>query len=209
MTVEYIVLGFFALLSMGMSFFFYKTDPWISDALSNIGTGFVGSIVLYYLIERVQDKMQKKREIPLKKSILFKIAKHFEVILAIYAGVDLRDFFFIETDADKQFRKEVFGLKETSNIIGFVTLPIEFLDKFFDLVTIIDTPGRLISDMPDYLAYPHKLGIAKDIKELLEMILKLEIDLGYISLHNTIKKAEDTITRLEHYAENSGKRDRA
>lgn len=200
---EYIVLGLLAFLSMFFSSIFNTTYPWWSGALSNLGAGFVGSIVLYYLIERVQNKMQKERELPLKKSVLFKIAKHFEVILAIYSGVDLRDLFLIETDPDMQFRKEVLGLKEASNIIGFVTLPKEFLEKFFDLVAGIDTPGRLLSDMPDYLTYEHKLGIAKNIKELLEMILKLEIDLGFISLHNTIKGAENTITRLEHYAKTS------
>jgi len=202
MKKEYIALVLLALLSMIMSFSLNTLNPWWSGVLSNIGAGFVGSIVLYFLIERVQDKMQKESELPLKKSILFKIAKHFEVILAIYAGADLRYHFLIDAP-DKQFSKEVLGLKEVSNIIGFVTFPKEFLDKFFDLVTGIDTPGRLLSDMPDYLICKHKLGIAKDIKELLEMILKLEIDLGFISLHNIIKGAEDAITRLEHYAKTS------
>ena len=203
MALEYIILGLLAFLSMGVSFFLQEINPWCSDLLSNIGTGFFGSIVLYYLIERAQDEMQKRRELPLKRSILFKIGKHFEVILAIYAGVDLRDYFFIETDPDKLFRKQLFGLNEASNNIGFATLPPDFQKKFLELIDIIEVPNLLIAAIPDYLVSESELSIAKEIKELLEMMLALEIDIGYIALHNTIKKAEETIERLEYSSSRS------
>jgi len=182
---------------MGMSFSLHIIHPWFSDALSNIATGFYGSIIVYYLIERAQDKMQRERELPLKRSILFNIAKHFEVILAIYAGLDLRYFFFIEEDADEQFRKEVFGLNQAINHIGFVTLPSDFQKKFLELIDTIELPSLLISALPDYLVSEQELSIANEIKELLEMMKNLEVDLRFIALENTIKKAEGTIERLE------------
>lgn len=182
---------------MGVSFFLQEIYPWGSDLLSNIGTGFFGSIVLYYLIERAQDEMQKRRELPLKRSILFKIAKHFEIILAIYAGIDLRHF-FIEEDADEQFRKEVFDLNQAINHIGFVTLPTDFQKKFLELIDTIELPSLLISTIPDYLVSEQELSIANEIKELLEMMKNLEVDLRFIALENTIKKAEGTIERLEY-----------
>lgn len=191
---------------MVMSFSLHNINPWLGDALSNIGTGFFGSIVLYYLIEHAQDEMQKRRELPLKRSILFKIGKHFEVILAIYAGLDLRDF-FIDEDPERQFRKEIIGLRQSSNIIGFVTLPPDFLDKFFDLVEWIDTPSS--NELPEYLVYEQELSTAKKIKELLEIMLKLESRLPSIVLHNTIKIAEEAIFRIEYSAKSSRKRDSA
>jgi len=187
---------------MVLSFYFNKTDPWISDALSNIGTGFVGSIVLYYIIERVQDKMQKDSELPLQRSILFDIAKHFEVILAIYAGVDLR-YLFIEEDADKQFRIEVIGLKSAINHFGFVTLPSDFQNKFLELIANIQLPSLLSETLPPHLVNEHELQVAIEIKELLEMMLALDIELGFIALENIIKKAEGTIERLEYSSSRS------
>lgn len=197
MRLEYTILILFTILFMGVSFFLQEINSWGSDLLSNIGTGFFGSIILYYLIERTQDEMQKRRELPLKRSILLKIAKHFEIILAIYAGVDLR-YLFIEEDADIQFRIEIIGLKGASNIIGFDTLPSDFQKKFLELIDTIETPSLLISTLPDYLVSLQELGVANEIKELLEMMLALDIEIGFIALENTIKKAEETIERLEY-----------
>jgi len=197
MTLPYIVLILLALLSLVLSSSFYTTDTWWSDLLSNLGTGFVGSIVLYYLIERVQDKMQKDRELPLKRSILLKIAKHFEIILVISAGVDLRHH-FIEEDADEQFRIEVIGLRQVINQIGFDTLPSDFHEKFLELIANIQLPSLLSETLPPHLVSEHELQVANEIKELLEMMLALDIDLGFIALENINKKAEGTIERLEN-----------
>ena len=203
MNLNYIILLLLGTLLMIMSFSMQNIHPWFSDTFSNIATGFYGSSIVYYLIERAQDKMQIERELPLKKSILFNIAKHLEVIIYIYMGLNLRSI-FIEEDANKQFRKEIIGLKQVSNIIGFVTLPTDFLDKFLDLVAMIDTPNNFLSELPEYLKYEQELSIVKDIKELLEMMLNLEVDLPYIVIRNIIKKAEYTITRLEHEQPSAG-----
>jgi len=208
MILEYIILFSLGSLLLGMSFSYHNICPWISDLLSNLATGLYCSIVLYYIIERAQDKMKKERELPLKKSILFNIAKHLEVILTIYAGRDLSDF-FIEEDAQRQFRKEVIGLRQASNIIGFVTLPPDFLDKFFDLVEEIETPDKFILELPEYLIYEQELSIALKIKELFEMMFNLESVLPRIMFRNTINLAEDTIERLEYNAEYSRKMDSA
>lgn len=195
--MNYIILILLAFLSIGVSFFLQEICPWGSDLLSNIGTGFFGFIVLYYLIERAKDDMQKRRELPLKRSILFNIAKHFEIILHIYMGLDLR-YIFIEEDPDKQFIKEVFDLKQAINHIGFATLPPDFQKKFLELIDTIELPSLLISELPGYLVSEQKLSIANEIKELLEMMKNLEVDLGFIAVENIIKKAKDAITRLEY-----------
>ena len=179
-------------------------ENWANIFIELVGIILTFFIIDRYLIPRYNKKLQKSRELPLKRSLLFNIVRHFDVILAIYLGFDL-SFYFIDEDANVQFRKEVTGLNQASYLIGFINLPIDFLDKFFGLVAMINAPYSSFSELPKDLKYEHELSLAKCIKELCEIMVKIEVDIPNIMIYNVIHKAEEFIMRLES-SENSRKR---
>ena len=151
--------------------------------------------------------MQKERELPLKRSILLDITSHFEVILLILIGVDLR-LHFIYEDTDKQFLKELNSLKEAKPIIGTLSFPSEFREKFFELIYFLDVSQSFLSQLPEQLKYEHELGLANGIKQLFELMEKLEINLQFKQISNMIARAQTAIDRIEHYGEKFQDRER-
>ena len=168
---------------------------------ANILIESVGIILTFFIIDRyLISRALAERELPLKRSILLDITSHFDVILSILAGIDLR-FHFIYEDTDKQFLKELNSLKEAKPIIGTLSFPSEFREKFFELIYFMDVSQPFLSQLPEYLKYEHELGLANGIKQLFELMEKLKIDLQFKQISNMIGRAQEAIDRIEYYGQ--------
>lgn len=182
------------------------------ENLANILIELVGISLTFFIIDRYlilwyDKKLQKERELPLKRSILLDITSHFDVILSILSGVDLRLHFLFE-DTDKQFLKELNSLKEAKPIIGTLSFPSEFIEKFFKLIYFLDISQSFLSQLPEHLKYEHELGLAYGIKQLFEIMEKLEIDLQFEQISNMIGRAQAAIDRIECSGEKFQDRER-
>lgn len=193
MILNYIILFSLGTILMGMSFSLQNIYPWTSDLLSNLATGFYCSIVLYYIIERAQDKMQKERELPLKRALLFNMARHFNVIIIILQGVPLQQFKYYIKDDEEGLIKELNSLKEVKPIIGNLSFPSEFIEKFFTMMDHMDAGRYHLSIMPEKIKNEYELSLANYIKQLYEMIDKLEFDHKISHLSDFVENAQDAI----------------
>lgn len=61
-TLNYWILGILSLVLTVLSYISQLSNPWLSSGLSNLATGFIASVIIYYLIEQIIEKNKKEEE---------------------------------------------------------------------------------------------------------------------------------------------------
>ena len=157
MNPNYVVLFLIGTLLMSLSLGYNDTWQWASDALSNMATGFYGSIVVYYLIERSLERSKESEIFERQKIALTRVRQPLNVLLnfllMIYKASRLRPE-TLPTRYDDLFTDEYF---ENIRFLDFEQdAPVVpkrswmayssqvYKDVKFQLDTIIDSYGFVI-----------------------------------------------------------------
>ncbi len=85
MNINYVLLFLTGTILLGISFGIQDNWSWGSDALSNIATGFYGSIVVYYLIEKRLEEAHEEESTERRRIALTRVRRPLQSLLNFLA----------------------------------------------------------------------------------------------------------------------------